>query len=164
MELDSATCAENFYTSASKAEGYVSGFTARLAEYLVTWPAVIFGNMAIGTILGLFSFGILGAAYLPVVVLTIVGGYFALFVVIAFPNMALVARYHLISMKGYYKCAIGEDGFTDEGFKSFMIAYSYIMASLNNFDLFTTIPFGALFNNGGLVKDLDAMLLEYVQA
>ena len=161
MELDSATCAENFYASAASAEGYVSGITGKLAGFVSTWLGLMIINAVAMTSLAVISFGILGAAYLPITLITLMGGAVVAYWSVLIPKMQLIARYHLVSMKGYYSCAIGETGFTEEGQATFNIAYLFMMASLDNFELFTTIPFGAMLNNGGIVNDLDAMLMEY---
>ena len=117
MSMDRATCAENFKASATEADWYVSGLVGFLNGFAPTYLAIAFGGMGLwlgaSVLTWWFFFGLpvffLGAiaimAVVPILALPInINQYL--------PSMTNVVRWKLVEMKGYYACAIGEEGFT----------------------------------------------------
>ena len=79
------------------------------------------------------------------------------------PTVANVLRLHLIGMDHYYRCAIGEDGFTDEGYLEWEQTKIFLEMKSESLDLWNSIPLGYFFNNKALITDIDALFLTYSQ-
>ena len=161
MALDSATCAENYYAAAAEADKASSGFLGimnSLAIYSNILPVFIIIPWLIS---GFFTFSLgwfLG--YIPTVILSAFAAYFGIFS-IAFPDVETTIRWRLYQMMGFYHCAIGEEGFTTEGHQDLKKAASWIFTALENHEMFFDISFFGLINNGGLMKDVNALVKEY---
>ena len=162
MALDSATCAENYNLSAAEAYKASSGFLGFINSFnyyfAATAPVFIIAKWVIG---GFFTFGIWWILGYPAALIEAAIVVPVAVVLLYFPNMVGIVRWRLHQMTGYYNCAIGETGFTAEGYEELLRAETWIFAALDNHAIFADIPFNELFNNGGLIKDVSALILEY---
>ena len=70
---------------------------------------------------------------------------------------------HLLEMDGSYKCAIGEEGFTDAGYLEFQKTSAWIKAILASYEVFGNIELGNLLSNYAFIADFDTIMLAYAE-
>ena len=76
------------------------------------------------------------------------------------PRMEEVTRWRLAEMKGYYLCAMGEEGFDQEGYDDLLRKSAWILASMESHELFADFPLAPFFHNNKIIDDINAMVKE----
>ena len=65
-------------------------------------------------------------------------------------------------MKGYYMCALGEEGFDQVGLDEFNTKSAWILTSIESHELFFDIPIVGLLNNKKVLTDVNAFAKEFM--